>query len=179
MRSSNRGSAAMASRPARAAPPARERPRRFAGQQNPVPHRRLAQRLRGGRRLRQRPRARRSSDGAHQVLGRIAGVQGGRDGAVGDHPQIGQVEFQARFRIERHHVALANAQGAQTRGDFLHRPPVLIPGVGQVGVFGPGLCGWAGAGPVCRRKGGRFLRGPGTPCGGSLPAMYHARPLTR
>ncbi len=74
--------------------------------------------------------------GAHQVGRRIAGIHGGGDRAVGHDPQVGQVELQARLRIQRHHVALGDAEGVQPGGDLLYRAPVLIPGIGQVSVTG-------------------------------------------
>ena len=73
---------------------------------------------------------------AHQVRRRIAGIQRRGNGAVGHDPQVGQVEFQARLGVQRHHVAMADPQRAQARGDLPHGLEVLVPGERQVAAAG-------------------------------------------
>ena len=63
----------------------------------------------------------RGFQGAHQVLGRIAGIEGRRDAAAGHDAQVGQVKLQARLGVEGHDVAFGQPQRAQAGGDFFGR----------------------------------------------------------
>ena len=66
----------------------------------------------------------------------IAGVEGGGDGAVGHGSQVGEVEFQARFRVQRHHLALGDSQAGAGRRRFRDRLQVLVPGKVRYAVAG-------------------------------------------
>ncbi len=108
----------------------------FTGEQYPVADGRAPQGLQSSRVFDECRACPGRFYGAHQVGRRIAGIHGGGDGAVGHDSQVGQVELQARLRIQRHHVAFGDAEGVQPASDLLHRAPVLIPGIRQVSVTG-------------------------------------------
>src|SRR5262249_55873882 len=78
-------------------------------------------------------------DGAHQIGRRVARIQGSRGGAARHDPQVGQTEFGPGLRIERHHVAFTDADGAQARGDLLDRLLVFVPTVGAEAASAYGL----------------------------------------
>ena len=71
--------------------------------------------------------------------GRIARVHRGGDGAVGHDAQIGQVELQAGFGIERDDVAFADPERPQAGRDLLGGRLVLVPGIDGIGAVGRGL----------------------------------------
>ena len=104
----------------------------LAGQENPVGNRRLAQRFQRFGVLHKDGASTGGGQGPDQIRGRIARIHGCRDGAIGHDAQVGQVEFQPGFRVERHHVAPADPQGAQAGGDLLGGLFVLFPGVDRV-----------------------------------------------
>ena len=94
--------------------------------------RRSAQRVQDFRILHEQGLRAATLNGADDVLGRVTGIKRGRHAAGGQDAQICDVELQAGLRIERHHVAFADADRAQARGDFLRGRLVLIPRVSQI-----------------------------------------------
>ncbi len=66
---------------------------------------------------------------ADLVRQRISGVERRGDGPVRHDAQIHQAELGACFRINRNHVALADANPAQAAGNFLNRRLILDPTV--------------------------------------------------
>jgi len=46
--------------------------------------------------------------------------------------EVGKIEFEARLGIERHYVALGDAERVQARGDFVRGLPVIVPGISEV-----------------------------------------------
>ena len=79
------------------------------------------------------------SQGTSQSGRRVGGIEGGRDGAVGEHAEIGEVELEAGFGIESYDVAGGDAERMQSAGDFFGGLAELIPGVGEVGALAGGL----------------------------------------
>ena len=149
----------------------------FAGEQDPALDGRLGERLERARVLHESDARAGIADGAHQVAGRVARVHGGGHRAGGHDAQIGEVEFEARFRIERDNVALGHAQAAQPAGDFLHGAQVLGPGIGEV--FAPprlrmGLAQGGRGGVAQRRLAQHAVDGSRTGFSHFLPASYHA-----
>ena len=134
----------------------------FAGEQDPVRDRCAAQRLQRLRVFHEDGARAGGFDGAHQVRGRIARIHGGGDGAVGDDAQIGQVELQPGFGIERDDVALADAERAQTGGDLLGGAPVLVPGIDGVGAVGRGLAEGGGVAMDARGFFENLVQGAGS-----------------
>ena len=112
----------------------RQDARHFAGQKNPrgwafrssgLPER--SQRLRIFDEDRLRIRIGYSTD---QLRGGQTGVEGGGNTSVRDCALIGEIELGAGLGIERHDVALGDADGVETAGYFTD----------DVAVLGPGIC---------------------------------------
>ena len=57
-------------------------------------------------------------DGADQILGRITGIERRRDRAVCQDAEVGEIELEPRFGIERDYVALGDSYivGVVARG---------------------------------------------------------------
>ena len=70
---------------------------------------------------------------------RIGGVERRRDGTIGENAKIGQIEFGAGLRMQRHGVALSDAQLAQAASDFFGCALVLEPSVRLIIALAGGL----------------------------------------
>ena len=111
----------------------------FAGEQDPMRDLRIAQRFERLRVFHEDGARTGGFDRTYQVRGRVARIHRGGDRAVGDDAQIGQVELEPGFGVERDDVAFADAERAQTGGDLFGGTPVLVPGIDGVGAVGRGL----------------------------------------
>src|SRR5579884_3165150 len=79
---------------------------------------------------------------------------------MGEDSEIGQIEFEARFGVERDDVALGNAERGEAGGNFLGRAEVLIPRVGQIAAAGSRLAQCRGVSVLTRDLFQNLIEGP-------------------
>ncbi len=75
----------------------------------------------------------------HLIGKRIRGVERRRNGAIRENAKIGEIEFGAGLRMQRHRIALSDAQLPQAAGNFLGCALILQPSIGLIIAFAGGL----------------------------------------
>ena len=113
----------------------RQRTLALAREQDPMPDRSAAQSVEHPRLFQEHGAGAAGGERLHQFRRRIAGIQRGGDGAVGENSQVGEIEFQAGFGVERDDVAASDSQAAQPGGDLLGGGLVLGPREGVPGAL--------------------------------------------